>query len=87
MVDNKQQIDRLQKMGDDLKTVLISAFCNTKLSNNSAIKLSYFLWIQVYIFPFLSDKHLSYGKNKRDKAFGENTLSRYEKGRFLTKFI
>ena len=50
--------------GNDLATVLISAFCGAILSNNSAVKVSNFFEILIIYFSFLSDKHPSYGKNE-----------------------
>jgi hypothetical protein len=50
--------------GNDLATVLISAFCGAMLSNNSTVKVSIFFGISIVYFSFLSDKHFSYGKSE-----------------------
>jgi hypothetical protein len=50
--------------GNDLATVLISAFCGAILSNNSAVKVRNFFGISSIYFSFLSDKHPSYGKSE-----------------------
>jgi hypothetical protein len=50
--------------GNDLATVLVSAFRGAMLSNNSAIKVSNFFGISIIYFSVLSDKHPSYGKNE-----------------------
>ena len=61
---NKLLAEFLKFRGNELVTVRISAFCGATLSNNSGVKVSNFFGILIIYFPFLSDKHLSYGKNE-----------------------
>ena len=54
---NKHLTEYLRNSGNELATVLFSAFCGAILSNNSGVKIGYFFETPSIYFSFLSDKH------------------------------
>ena len=63
-MNDRALLEYLKLRGNELVAVRISAFCSAILSNNSEIKVGDIFEISDIFFPFLSDKHLSHGKNK-----------------------